>query len=79
MDGTMARKRRKSEDIVAKMLKVDVLTGQSQLQRSQTHSGRNGWWTQSIAATHAAQYAQSPIVGSRQAIDSPVIGQSELS
>jgi hypothetical protein len=38
MDGTMARKRRKSEEIVAKLRQVDVPTGQGQLQRSQTHS-----------------------------------------
>lgn len=61
MGGTMARKRHKPEEIVAKLRQVDVPTGQGQLQRSQTRSGRNGWWAQPIAATHAAQYAQSPI------------------
>jgi hypothetical protein len=39
MDGTMARKRHKPEQIVAKLQQVDVLTGQDQLLRSQTHSG----------------------------------------
>jgi hypothetical protein len=59
--GTMARKRHKPEEIVAELREADVLTGQDQLSRSQTHSGRNGWWAQPIAATPAAQYAQSPI------------------
>lgn len=63
MDETMAWKRHKPEDIVARLRQVDVPTGQSQLQRSQTHSGRNGWWVQPIATAYAAQYAQSPIGG----------------
>jgi hypothetical protein len=42
MDGTMARKRHKPEEIVAKLQQVDVPTGQGRLSRSQTHSGRNG-------------------------------------
>jgi hypothetical protein len=63
MDGTMARMHHKPEEIVAKLRQVDVPTGQGQLQRSQTHSDRNAWWAQPIAATHAAQYEQSPIGG----------------
>jgi len=42
MDGTIASKRHKPEEIVAMLRQFDVLTGQGQLSRSQTHSGRNG-------------------------------------
>jgi hypothetical protein len=56
MDGTIARKRHKPEEILAKSRLVDVLTGQDQLPQGQSHSGRKGWWAQPITATHAAQY-----------------------
>lgn len=42
MDGTMARKRHKPEEIVAKLRQVDVLTGQGRIDRRGGEDDRGG-------------------------------------